>query len=208
MRRLILFPAFLLLVGAAPIERIEQLRLGYQLADWARQAGDADAMLAAARVVASSGARAARITGNVLLPDDDEATTPAAALADEATRMAPGDARIATAAAAVRDSVARGFVDGPSGAGPLALERRLAPRAVLSWTAKARGGEMAIVSAVGDGDSDIDLKVSNGTGGAVCADRKRDYYPMCRWSVGRAGTYRIEVTNKGTVPSNVMVLSN
>jgi len=208
MRRSIFLPALLLLVGAAPVDRIEQLRLGYQLAEWARQAGDADAMLAAARVVAASGARAARISGNALLPSDDDSATPAAALADEATRMAPGDARIAAAAAAVRDSVARGFVDGPSGAGPLALERRLGAHAVLSWSARARGGEMAIVSAVGDGDSDIDLKVSNGTGVAVCSDRKRDYYPVCRWSVGRAGTYRIEVTNKGIVPSNVMVLSN
>src|SRR3954453_20755217 len=109
MRRLTFLPA-LLLIGAAPVDRIEQLRLGYQLADWARQAGDADAMLAAARVVAASGARAGRISGNALLPADDAVATPAATLADEAMRMAPGDARIAAAAAAVRDSVARGFV--------------------------------------------------------------------------------------------------
>src|SRR3954465_3202164 len=61
MRRSMLLPAFLLLLGAAPVDRIEQLRLGYHPAGGARRADDPDAMLAAARVVAASGARAARI---------------------------------------------------------------------------------------------------------------------------------------------------
>lgn len=197
-------------VGAAPVEdnRLDQLRLGYQLAAWARSAGDADAMLAAARIVAASGARTAQITRDTFRVAENAQTTPAAALAKEAVVLAPGDARIAAAAEAVRSSVARGFFGGPSGAGPLALQRRLSARTGLAWSATARGGEMAIVSAVGDGDSNIDLKVTNGGGRVVCADRQRDYYPMCRWSVGRAGVYRIEVTNSGRVPSNVMVLSN
>ena len=197
-------------VGAAPVadHPLDQVRLGYQLAAWARTNGDADAMLAAARIVATTGTRAAEITGGGFRVAEDGQAAPAAVLADEAVGLAPGDARIAAAAEAVRTSVARGFFGGPSGAGPLALQRRLGARAGLAWSATARGGEMAIVSAVGDGDSNIDLKVTNGGGRVVCADRQRDYYPMCRWSVGRAGVYRIEVTNSGRVPSNVMVLSN
>ncbi|CAN5329500.1 hypothetical protein BH09PSE4_BH09PSE4_17360 [soil metagenome] len=185
---------------------VERLRLGYQLAAWARETGDPDAMLVAARIVAATGARSGRLADGVLKAGGDAA--PATLLADEAVRMSRGDARIVASATAVRDSVAKGFSAGPSGIGPLTVERRLAARTRLAWSARARGGEMAIVSAVGDGDSNIDLRVTDGAGRSVCADSQRDYYPMCRWSVRSAGTYRIEVTNAGTVPSNVMVLSN
>src|SRR5690606_30464586 len=127
---------------------VEELRLAYRLAEWARAAGDPDAMLAAARIVAVTGARTGDIKSGTLVEMGDLAAKPAAALADEADRMAPGDPRIAAAAEAVRQSVGRGFIDGPSGAGPLAVRRRLPARASLAWSATARGGEMAIVSAV------------------------------------------------------------
>jgi hypothetical protein len=206
MRKLLLLAILPLLTAAAPSDPVDRLQLGYRLAAWAREAGDADAMLVAARLVAATGARNANIEGDVLAPADS-AEGPAAALADEAVRMAPDDRRIAAAAEAVRGAVGRGFFGGPSG-GPLTVSRRMTARSTFGWSARARGGEMAIVSAVGDGDSDIDLKVVDGNGRTICFDEERDYFPVCRWSVRKAGAYRIEVTNKGRVPTHVMVLSN
>jgi hypothetical protein len=195
-----------LAAAGGPDPAFDRARLGMELAAWARARNDPEAMLVAARVMLEARTRSGTATDAGIVADSGASI--AGAFADEAEAMRPQDGRIVDAARAIRDSVPRGFVGGPSGAGPVMLRRRLGPRSALSWSGKARAMESAIVSAVGDGDSDIDLEVTDAAGRAVCRDSAGDFHPVCRWNVKRAAAYRIRVINRGRVPSDVMVLSN
>lgn len=198
----------LLLLAASPrAPAPDEAALAVRLASWARAHQDADAMLLAARMLLEAGGRPGavregRIVAGADLPD------PAHLMADEAVRMGRGDPKISEGAAAIKSAVTRGFTLGPTGPGPIILSRTLAGGARLGWKADARGGESAIVSAVGDGDSDIDLRVAASDGATICADRKQDFYPVCRWRPARPATYRIEIVNRGRVASTVFVVSN
>jgi hypothetical protein len=185
----------------------ESAALAGRLAAWARAHGDADAMLVASRMLLEAGGRPGKLRAGRLVEAAGE-PGPADALAEEAVRIGRNDPRIVAASAAIRSAVTRGFTLGPAGPGPIILSRTLAAGARLGWKADARGGEAAIVSAVGDGDSDIDLRVADGAGATICADRKQDFYPMCRWRPLRPATYRIEIVNRGRVASTVFVVSN
>ncbi|WP_037506577.1 hypothetical protein, partial [Rhizorhabdus wittichii] len=113
MKRLRILAA-LLLIGAAAPSAIEDAALGLKLADHARRSGDAREMLTAARIVAASGLREAELQGGRLvaregLPDRSPI---AAALAEEARLMAPGDAGVAAEAEALARARPKGIVGG------------------------------------------------------------------------------------------------
>lgn len=189
--------ALMLLAGAdaQPSVRHDRAATAFRVAAWARERGDAHAMLAAARMVADAGVRT------------EDAKPAFLALADEAVAMAPGDARIVEMASAIRDAAPRGILRGPLGDGPIVMRHLLLAGATAAWPIQAQGGTTAIVSAVGDGDANIDLRVLRGSV-TVCADVARDPNPMCRWRVAQDATFRIAVSNRGRVATRVVVLSN
>jgi len=209
MRRLIILAA-LLLMGATAPSPVEDAALGLRLADYARRAGDARTMLIAARMVAASGLRDADIKdGRLAVRDGLPGRSPiAAALADEARLMAPGDQMIADEARAVVQASPKGITGGNWGSGPLQFRQLLSAGEQLDWTVRARGAEPVFVSAIGDGDADLHLSVSDLRGRAVCTARSNAYYPLCRWSPQRPADYRVTLGNAGRVPTRVVVLSN
>lgn len=192
---LALIMLFLAAAAPAATERHHQAVTAYKMAAWARSRSDAPAMLAAARMLADAGVRTAH-------------STPAAAeLAEEAVTMAPTDPQVLAAAAAIRDATPRGILRGPLGDGPVAMRRLLPAGASLAVPVTAHGGEMAIVSAVGDGDANIDMVVTSGRR-LVCVDRAADAYPMCRWRVTRDASFDVAIANRGRIATHVVVLSN
>ncbi|ATE64316.1 hypothetical protein [Rhizorhabdus dicambivorans] len=202
--------AALLLIGAAAPSPIDDAALGLRLADYARRTGDARTMLTAARIVAASGLREGEMRGGQLvavagLPDRSPIV---AALAEEAKLMAPGDAVVAADAAALAQARPKGIIGGSWGSGPLQFRRLLPAGERIGWTVQTRGAELALVSAIGDGDADLHLSVADGRGRTVCDDRRSAYYPLCRWSPARAAAYRVALGNAGKVPTQVVVLSN
>jgi hypothetical protein len=200
----------LLAVGAAAPSPIEDALLGFRLAEAARRAGDADLMLSAARLVAGSGLRGAilrngRLEAGEGLPDTSEE---ALVLAEEARLLAPDDRRIADAVDRLRSARPKGIIGGSWGSGPLEFREMLAPGGSIAWTVEARGAETALVSAIGDGDAGLRLRVEDARGRSVCDQRGESHYPLCRWSPPRPGRYRVSLGNAGRVPTRVMVLSN
>ena len=202
-----MLPLLLLLLGGASVpDPIEDAALGLRLADHARRTDDAEEMLMAARIVATSGVRPAAISGERLVASGRPAL--ALALAAEARAMAPGDARIAAAAEALGRLRPKGAVGGSWGSGPLQLTRTLPSGGRMRWMLEARAAELAVVSAIGDGDADLGLAVADGAGRTVCRNLADRYYPLCRWRPARAGLYRVELMNGGRVPTEVTILSN
>lgn len=202
--------ACLLAGGAAAPSPIEDATLGFRLAEKARQAADADLMLSAARLVAASGLRGATLRNGRLEAGEGLPGMPneAVALAEEARLLAPEDRRIAEEVDRLRSARPKGIVGGSWGSGPLEFREMLAPGSSIAWTVEARGAETALVSAIGDGDAGLRLRVVDGRGRSVCDQGGDSHYPLCRWSPRRAGRYRISLGNAGRVPTRVVVLSN
>lgn len=202
--------AALLLIGATAPSPIEDAVLGLKLADYARRTGDGRTMLTAARIIAASGLREGelrdgRLVGREGLPDR---STIALGLVEEAKLMAPGDAALAADAAALAAARPKGIVGGSWGSGPLQFKRLLPAGERIGWTVRTRRTEPVLVSAIGDGDADLHLSVTDARGRSVCDDRGSAYYPLCRWSPPRAAAYRVALGNAGKVPTQVVVLSN
>ncbi len=185
----------LILAGVVPDDRHARAVTAFRVAAWARERSDAASMLAAARMLADAGVR------------DAESRPAALALAAEAEAMAPNDREVAKQADAVRDSAPRGILRGPLGDGPVAIRHTLLAGGSAAWPLEARGGTTAIVSAVGDGDADIDLRVTRAHA-TVCADLDKDANPMCRWRVTRNAVYRVAIANRGRVATRIVLLSN
>jgi hypothetical protein len=202
--------ACLVSAAAAGPSPIEDATLGFRLAEIARRSHDADMMLAAARLIAASGVRNAVLNnGNLAaseaLPDP---SSEVAALTEEARFMAPMDIRIAEEAERIRRARPKGIVGGSWGSGPLQFREMLAPGGMIRWTVEARGAEPALVSAIGDGDAGLHLRVVDGRGRPICDQKGDSHYPLCRWSPPTAGRYRVSLGNAGSVPTRVVVLSN
>jgi len=198
------------LLGAAAPSQVEDAALGLKLADYARRAGDARLMLAAARIVAASGLREGVLRDGELVAKDTIPTPSriVQGLAEEVRLMAPGDIAAADEADMIAKAKPKGVIGGSWGSGPLQYRRVLTAGQRIGWTIRTRGSEQVLVSAIGDGDADLHLSVADGRGRMVCNERGSAYYPLCRWSPLRTASYRIALGNAGNVPTQVVVLSN
>lgn len=200
----------LLLVGAAAPSPVEDAALGLRLAEHARRVGDARMLLTAARIVAASGLRDGVLErGRLVAPAELPDRSPVAvAMAREARRMAPGDPAVASEADMIEQARPKGIIGGSWGSGPLQFRQLLPAGQRIGWTVRTRGAEPVLVSAIGDGDADLHLRVADGRGRLVCDERSNAYYPLCRWSPPRPADYRVTLGNAGRVPTQVVVLSN
>jgi len=200
----------ILLVGASAPSPVEDAMLGLRLAEHARRTGDAKAMLMAARIVAASGVREAELKdGRLVAPDSLPDRSPLVlAMAGEARAMAPGDPAVAAEADAILRARPKGIVGGSWGSGPLQFRQLLPAGGQVGWTVRTRGAEPALVSAIGDGDADLHLSVTDERGRTVCNERGNAYYPLCRWSPSQAADFTVTLGNAGKVPTHVVVLSN
>jgi len=209
MRRLSIIAA-VLLIGAATPSPVEDAALGLRLAEHARRVGDARMLLTAARIVAASGLRDGVLQGGQLVaPDALPSRSPiAVAMAREARSMAPGDPVVISEADAIEQARPKGIIGGNWGSGPLQFRQLLPAGERIGWTVRTRGAEPALVSAIGDGDADLHLRVADRRGRLVCNERGNAYYPLCRWSPPRPADYRVTLDNAGGVPTQVVVLSN
>lgn len=206
------FAALACLVSAAAAgpSPVEDATLGFRLAEVARRHHDPELMLAAARLIAASGVRNAVLSNGSLAASEalPDASPEVAALTEEARLMAPMDTHIAEEAERLRRARPKGIVGGSWGSGPLQFREMLAPGGTIRWTVEARGAEPALVSAIGDGDAGLRLRVVDGRGRPICDQKGDSHYPLCRWSPPTAGLYRVSLGNAGRVPTRVVVLSN
>lgn len=177
---------------------ITQMVTAAEVADWARDHRDAEAMLIAARML--SEVRTRRQNG-------DEPFLTLAALLEEAESFANGDRTILDRISRLR-SPDKGVRASPFGAGPIVVVRRLRARETYSFTVEPRRNEVLRVAAIGDGDTNIDLALRDQNGAVVCSDGSRDHYPVCTVTRPAVGSLRVEIVNRGAVWSRVQILTN
>ena len=182
---------------------VTQILTAAELAAWGRDRGDAGALIMAARLLAEVPVRQAEGDG-----DDERPFLTAASLLDEAAAMAGDNAGVVDAIDRLRDPLTRGVRSSTFGTGPVQTVKSLQARERWAFDVEARGGEILRVAAIGDGDTNIDLFVSDASGAVVCQDGFGDHYPVCTVSPRAGGQMRIDVVNRGSVWTKVQVLSN
>lgn len=179
-------------------QAITQMVTAAEVADWARDRRDAEAMIVAARMLGE--VRTRRENG-------DEPFLTTSILLEEAEAFASNDQALLDRIYRLR-SPPKGVRTSPFGAGPIVVVRRLRARETYGFNIEARRNEVLRVAAIGDGDTNIDLTIRDQDGAVICSDGSRDHYPVCTVTRPQAGTLRIEVVNRGGVWSRVQILTN
>ncbi|MBU1346759.1 MAG: hypothetical protein KKA16_07390 [Alphaproteobacteria bacterium] len=182
----------------AEARAITQMVTAAEVANWARDHRDPQAMIVAARMLGEIRTRR---------QDGDDAFLTPSALLQEAEAMAGSDAALLEQIGRLR-SPDKGVRASPFGRGPIVVVRRLRARETYGFTVEARRHEVLRVAAIGDGDTNIDLALKGADGVVVCADGSRDHYPVCTLASPEGGPIRIEVVNRGRVWSRVQILTN
>lgn len=134
---------------------------------------------------------------------DPNARDLVAELISEARFMARGDDTILDQADAITDRATRGSTTGP---GRYRVQVDARDYSVIRE--EFRGGEIAEVSLVGDGDTDLDLLVFDENGNEICKADGLSDREFCRWTPAWTGTFVIGVANLGRVYNNAVVRVN
>lgn len=184
---------------SAEAQGVSQAVTAAELARWGRERGDAGALVMAARLLAEVPLRQTGTETAVMTPE---------ILLDEASALAPNNPALQDAIARLRDPALRGARSSSFGTGPVSTTKSLKARENWAFQIEARGNEILRIAAIGDGDTDIDLTVTDASGRVVCRDRLGDHYPVCTLSPRHTGPVRIDIVNRGAVWTKVQVLSN
>lgn len=169
-----------------------------EVAAWARENRDAEAMIVAARILSDVRMR----TSN-----GDTPFLTSEALLAEAEALAGDDPELRARISRLR-SPNKGVRASPFGQGPIVVVRRLRARETYGFAIEARRNEVLRVAAIGDGDTRIDLTLRDSSGAVICAGGSGDHFPVCTVSRPQSGALRIEVVNRGEVWSRVQIMTN
>lgn len=71
-----------------------------------------------------------------------------------------------------------------------------------------RGGEIAIVTVIGDGDTDLDLYVYDNNGNLIDSDTDYSDNCVCTWTPRWTGNFRIKIVNRGQVYNSYLLRTN
>ena len=107
---------------------------------------------------------------------------------------------------AIIDDV-NGNVRGAEG-GPKYADSRVLANDYDIYNITFRGGESAIVTVIGDGDTDLDLYVYDNNGNLVDSDTDYSDNCVCVWRPRWTGKFRIKIVNRGNVYNHYLLRTN
>lgn len=196
------------------VQAVERAELATELAAYGRENGSAMALIVAAEIQAQVGARRTEreSTSESLGSDssgpetskaEDSSDVSVEAWLGEARELAGSNAALNAAIERVASLESRGRVEGP-----LYHVGRAERRTRHWYTLNFRGGEPAVISVTGDGDTDIDLYVYDQNGNQICRDLGLTDRARCQWTPAWTGSFRVAVANLGYVWNRFVMLTN
>lgn len=194
--------------ATASSKQVEQVTLGYRLAEYARAEKDAGAMLVAARMVDAVSLKqgtdkgALKAQGTQSGQGTAEAVTGDSLFA-EAKTLAGGDQDMLATIEKAEAAKSKG-VDG----GAISLAQYVPSNTVWTVGFQARGGEPLLVGTRRDSGTAMDLKVFDENGNLVCEDMSHAVVLGCRVNPIWTGRFTVQVINHGPVGSGVAMVSN
>ena len=88
------------------------------------------------------------------------------------------------------------------------IRDKVGARCTDIWKFTFRGGEEAIVMAIGDGDTDLDLYIYDENGNLIDSDTDPDDNCVCVFTPKWTGPFTIKVVNRGLVYNNYVLITN
>ncbi|MBR5068138.1 MAG: PPC domain-containing protein [Bacteroidales bacterium] len=76
------------------------------------------------------------------------------------------------------------------------------------YTVTFRGGELAIVAVIGDGDTDLDLYIYDSNGNLVASDSDYTDDCVCTWTPRWTGSFKIKIRNRGSISNCYLLRTN
>ena len=76
------------------------------------------------------------------------------------------------------------------------------------YKVKFRANELAVVTVIGDGDTDLDLYVYDANGNLIDSDTDYTDNCVCTWEPRWTGTFTIKVVNRGNVYNKYVIATN
>jgi hypothetical protein len=193
--------------GEASPDSAEVLSTAEFLADWGREHGNGDALVAAARLLQSvdvTELKATRTAGQGApgAKAAERAPITANGLLDEASAMDP------KLAAYVKQR--REFTGSRGNTlGPQSSVSRVMANSEDMWDLGAfRGGEFAAVEVRGDGDTDLDCWIYDEHGNLIDRDTDRTDYCVLSWTPAYTGGFTLKIANLGNVYNQYRVSTN
>lgn len=153
------------------------------------------ALITAAKIlrdVGGSDSKAQRTGGKAGDDKNKPDATAVPAILERAKGMAAGRADLLAMVEDLSKAATRGAVGGPG-----ILRTVVRSRETDSFRVTFRGGERAVVTVSGDGDSDLDLFVYDENGNLICKDDDRTDDMVCGFSPKWTGPFTIRVRNLG-----------
>lgn len=98
-------------------------------------------------------------------------------------------------------------VRGASG-GPKYANSRVEAHDYDIYNVTFRAGELAIVTVIGDGDTDLDLYVYDSNGNLIDSDNDYTDNCVCTWTPRWTGNFRIKIVNRGNVYNRYILHTN
>lgn len=188
---------------------VETLALADSLAVYGIQNSDPVALIQAAKMKKAAPARALEAAkktegtgtkGNAKTSGYDLS---ADALLARAETMAAGNATLQGLVNDAKSTKSRGAVRGPTVHSDTVLAGN-----TDSYVLAFRGGEQAAVLVSGDGDTDLDLYITDESGNAICSDTDSSDTMLCRWTPSWTGNFGVHVRNLGRVYNNYKLAVN
>lgn len=188
-------------------------QLAMDLAAWARDKGNPAALAVASQVLASVKMHKAKpakkdtegpAAAEPAKGQDKPEATPDSLMA-QAKEMA-GDREDLKAAV---ESIAKMKlkVRGHEGGAVVRVDR-VKPLTTDIWTLRFRGGEVAEVAVIGDGDTDLDLYVFDQNNNLIVSDTDMTDRCFVRWVPKWTGPFKICIKNRGKVYNQYKLLTN
>ncbi len=185
---------------SANAEAIRQFQLAHSLIEYGRKNKAPEALITAARILAANGTTEMKEKPKHVNPADapkaakNEKKAPdnsPKALLEEAKKLSNNNPSVVALANSVE--LARGVEGGPQ----LRISA-LSPRGTDEYTFTFKGGEFALVTVLGDGDTRLDLYIYDASGNLVTSHVGPGDKRLVSWVPWRTGVYTIQIVNQGT----------
>jgi hypothetical protein len=77
-----------------------------------------------------------------------------------------------------------------------------------TYTITFRGGEVARIAVIGDGDTDLDLYVFDENGNEIAMDTEGTDTCLAQWTPWRTGRFLVRIANLGYVYNRYLLMTN
>lgn len=192
-------------------DHIEKNHLAYQIAKYGRATKSPDAMLVAAKILLELPAKKMEIEKQTeggetdVNAKKDTGEMTAAQFLKDARLFAKGDKNVLARIAEIEKTAPD---DRGAYGGPKRTQTRVRAKATDIFPISFRGGEQAVVSVSGDGDTDLDLFVFDQKGNLIASATDGTDDCIVRFYPLRSGLFIIRVKNLGGVYNRYVMATN